>query len=218
MSEKKFMELLNLYLDREIDAEDALRLEAEVASNPRRRRLYDQYCRIQKACSMLTGAPASGSVDTRDVVTAFPAPSFWGQAPLLASLALAACLLVAVGIRERAAAGARDPLDPAVAPARALAATVDQPASPDAMTAVFLARPASPAQQGAAQFTALESPSQDAELGWIGGVHMAPMFPAPNSQLIADPKSGAGAPGLVDPQTGRAVQEPVEMTAFRFQR
>jgi hypothetical protein len=116
-------------------------------------------------------------------------------------------------MRERAGLTA-----PMAAAPRTIASTVDLPASSDAMTPVFLARAPSSVQPGAAGFTALDSPSQDAELGWIGGVRMAPMFPAPNSQMIADPKSGPVAAGLLDPQTGRVVQEPVEMTAFRFQR
>jgi hypothetical protein len=213
MNDKKFMELLNLYLDREIDADDALRLEAEVAANRKRRKVYDQYCRMQKACSMLTSEPAAGAADHGGAVVTFPARSFWGREALLGAMAAAACILVAVGMRERAASGAAD-----LAAPRTLASTVDLPAPSDAMTPVFLAREPSSVQPGAAGFTALDSPSQDAELGWIGGVHMAPMFPAPNSELIMDPKSGLRAAGLVDPQTGRLVQEPVEMTAFRFQR
>jgi hypothetical protein len=213
MNDKKFMELLNLYLDREIDADDALRLEAEVASDPDRRKIYDQYCRMQKACSMLTDEAAAGAADPDRVVVAFPVPSFWARTPLIGALAAAACILIVVRIRERAAPDA----GPAVSP-RTLASTVDLPASTEAMTPVFLARAPSSAQSGAAGFTALDSPSQDAALGWIGGVHMAPMFPAPNSELIADPKSEAKAAGLLDPQTGRVDQEPVEMTAFRFQR
>jgi hypothetical protein len=213
MNDKKFMELLNLYLDREIDAADALKLEAEVASNRERRRVYDQYCRIQKACSMLTGGPAAEAAEPGGAVVAFPAAPFWGQSKLIGSLAAAACVLVIVGMRERAVPLAAEPAAP-----RSFASTVDLPAQPDAMTAVFLARAPASVQPGAAGFTALDSPSQDAELGWIGGVHMAPMFPAPNTDLISDPKTGVRPAGLVDPQTGRVVQEPVEMTAFRFQR
>jgi hypothetical protein len=54
MKDSEFIELLNLYLDHEISAADAARLEAEVQSNPARRRIYQQYCRMQKACKLLT--------------------------------------------------------------------------------------------------------------------------------------------------------------------
>lgn len=53
MSEREFIELLNLYLDHEIAPADAARLEAEVRGNPERRRTYLEYCRMQKACAIL---------------------------------------------------------------------------------------------------------------------------------------------------------------------
>ncbi len=53
MKDSEFIELLNLYLDREISAADAARLEAEVQSSPDRRRLYREYCEMQKACQIL---------------------------------------------------------------------------------------------------------------------------------------------------------------------
>lgn len=52
MKESEFIELLNLYLDHEISTADAARLEAEVQANPARRRVYQQYCRMQKACKL----------------------------------------------------------------------------------------------------------------------------------------------------------------------
>jgi hypothetical protein len=53
MKDSEFIELLNLYLDHEISADNAARLEAEVQGNPERRRVYRQYCRMQKACTLL---------------------------------------------------------------------------------------------------------------------------------------------------------------------
>lgn len=53
MNDTEFIELLNLYLDHEISAADAARLEAEVQANPARRRVYQQYCRMQKACKIV---------------------------------------------------------------------------------------------------------------------------------------------------------------------
>lgn len=53
MKDSEFIELLNLYLDHEISAADAARLEAEVQNNPARRKVYEQYCRMQKACKVL---------------------------------------------------------------------------------------------------------------------------------------------------------------------
>lgn len=53
MKDSEFKALLNLYLDHEISAADAARLEAEVQRDPQRRKVYEQYCRMQKACKML---------------------------------------------------------------------------------------------------------------------------------------------------------------------
>lgn len=52
MKESEFIQLLNLYLDHELSAADAARLEAEVQANPARRKIYQQYCRMQKACKL----------------------------------------------------------------------------------------------------------------------------------------------------------------------
>lgn len=66
MKDTEFIELLNLYLDHELTPADCARLEAEVKTNPIRRRVYEQYCRMQKACSELAAdfaaeAPASNA-------------------------------------------------------------------------------------------------------------------------------------------------------------
>jgi hypothetical protein len=53
MRDSEFLELLNLYLDHEISEADAARLEAEVQGNAKRRAIYLEYCRMQKACKVL---------------------------------------------------------------------------------------------------------------------------------------------------------------------
>jgi hypothetical protein len=55
MKDAEFIELLNLYLDHEISPADAARLEAEVHGNPARLRIYQDYCRMEKACKLLAG-------------------------------------------------------------------------------------------------------------------------------------------------------------------
>jgi hypothetical protein len=54
MNDSEFLELLNLYLDHEISAADAARLEGEVQHNTQRRAVYREYCRMHKACTLLT--------------------------------------------------------------------------------------------------------------------------------------------------------------------
>jgi hypothetical protein len=49
MNDRKFLELLNLYIDGEIKPPDAVALELEVKTNPARRKTYNQYCRLHRA-------------------------------------------------------------------------------------------------------------------------------------------------------------------------
>jgi hypothetical protein len=53
MNDSKFIELLNLFLDHEITPADAKLLESEVQRSPARRRIYSEYCEMQKACLVL---------------------------------------------------------------------------------------------------------------------------------------------------------------------
>ena len=77
MKDSEFIALLNLYLDHEISAADAARLEAEVQVNPARRKVYQQYCRMQKACRVLaadfTTADSSPATEAEKKVVAFDA-------------------------------------------------------------------------------------------------------------------------------------------------
>jgi hypothetical protein len=100
MKDSEFTELLNLYLDHEISAADAARLEAEVMSNPARHRIYQDYCRMQKACKLLaaefeTGTPTGtpGRVVAFDQGRSLRRGAAWRYAS--GALAAAACLAVA---------------------------------------------------------------------------------------------------------------------------
>jgi hypothetical protein len=206
MNDREFIELLNLYVDREISAEDALRLEAEVASRPRRRNVYDQYCRIQKACAKLSeGNYTSALSQTDPSLVSFPAERSWRLAPFVAGMAAAAAVALAiVGIRGRLVPQAASPVLAAAAPARAVSAPSDADMS---MKPVFLARQA-PDQAG----------PQVAQLSWIGDVRLAPVSTSANADFLLGPRADLKAAVMADPQNARDTQEPVEMTAFRFQR
>jgi hypothetical protein len=81
MNDKKFLAQLNLYLDGEIDPAGAAELEHEILSNPARRRIYTDYCRIHRATKLaydqfrLAGAEgdASAATDLRPSHTPVPA-------------------------------------------------------------------------------------------------------------------------------------------------
>ena len=53
MKESKFVELLNLYIDQEINPSEAELLEEEIQRDPARRRVYLQYCRMHRASAVL---------------------------------------------------------------------------------------------------------------------------------------------------------------------
>jgi anti-sigma factor RsiW len=53
MNDHRFIELLNLYLDHQINPAEAVELEAAVHSSPALRRTYEEYCQLQRGCSQL---------------------------------------------------------------------------------------------------------------------------------------------------------------------
>jgi hypothetical protein len=217
MNDREFIELLNLYLDREISPEDSLRLEAEVLSRPDRRQVYDEYCRMQKACSMLAEETADAPVAS---IPARRAPS-WGLGPMVAGLA-AACLIVVVGLRiERGS----NPVHSGIA--------VDQPntgasiaSSPaparqaDSMEAVFQTRLQAPANRVSASgvFVSFDPVQSDSQLNWIGSVRLAPVASVTNPDFRLAPRQDLKGAVLSDAHGEHDSELPGEMTAFRFQR
>lgn len=217
MNEREFLELLNLYVDREISAEDALRLEAEVYANPRRRNIYNQYCKMHKACSMLSEERlASVLGETDPSVVSFPYPRRWGFGQVFGGMAAAAAFaVVVVALRNHdrnfpvATMGSPVALAPAAAPA------------PDTMKPVFFARQPLDASGRVTQrdlVASFDSPAQVFQLNWIGDVHMVPVFSATNPNIFLNPKADLKSAVLAEPQGGRDDGEPVDLAAFRFQR
>ena len=224
MNDREFIELLNLYVDREICPEDAVRLEAEVGTHPERRRVYDQYCRMQKACSMLSAQlPEAALGGPERPVVAFPEPGAWRIGPVFVGLATAACIIAFFGLRERSVSNAGRSPSAAVdsGRSRSVPDTMDLSLAPDPMRSVFFAPiPGSQAALAAPKpvlVMAEQAPQLD-QLGWIGDIHMAPVFSAANPDFLLTPKALQKAAASDEPQNGRAPQEPGEMTAFRFQR
>ncbi len=124
MNDSEFIEYLNLYLDHEITAADAARLEAEVQRSPERRRIYRDYCRMQKACMVLAkdfnDEAASAAAQERGTLELEGARRFswgtgvWGAAGLFA---VAACVaLVFIANRKPGASPVGRPVVSSVAP------------------------------------------------------------------------------------------------------
>lgn len=53
MKDHRFIELVNLYIDRQISPAEATELETELQANPRRRQVYQQYCRMHRATQLV---------------------------------------------------------------------------------------------------------------------------------------------------------------------
>ena len=225
MSEREFIELLNLYVDQEIGANDAVRLEAEVTANPERRRVYDQYCRMHKACSMLGSELATaheGPVERK--VVEFPVSRASRLRPMAAGLAAAACLAVVFVVKYRMAEDREPTTLATVAPdvPRTVPDTVEFSPDQDSMKAVFTAR-LTPSQTGRTEqakalfAVSTETPAA-AQLNWIGDVRLSPVFPSASPDLLLTPKADLKTGVTDDGSVERLSQEAVEMTAFRFQR
>lgn len=53
MNDTRFIELVNLYVDRQISPAEHAELELEIQSDPRRRQVYLQYCRMHRATKLV---------------------------------------------------------------------------------------------------------------------------------------------------------------------
>ena len=214
MKEREFIELLNLYVDREISAEDALRLESAVLDDPKRREVYDQYCRMAKACTMLTEDTMASAAEP--IAVDFRPHRAWGFGPFAAGLAAAAvCAAVIITFKYRASELASLALSSPVAVAAPPAAPA--PVADLDMKPVFLVHPLDLTAAGAArlQLAATDRPAN--QLDWIGAIHLTPVLNATNSDLMS-PRTSLKPAALTGLPAAADSDEQGEMTAFRFQR
>lgn len=203
MKDSEFIALLNLYVDHEIGAEDSARLEAAVAGDPERRRIYRQYCQMQKACSLL--AQEQRASEPEEVAFAAGAENRvrrgYSAAVWLGGLAAAAGIaaLVAVNTVNRAV--------PAARPAATLAA------------AGRTAQPAPSAQPTfALQLQAPSAPGVSTDLAWMKTVQFAPLQQiSPDKILALDSKDTLESDNQAVADRP-ASQDAVNTTAFQFQR
>lgn len=102
MKENRFIELLNLYIDRQITAAETAELEAELQGNPKRQAVYRQYCQIHTATKQVYASfrasaaenPAADSAQT-GVIELFESRrrrTHWAY--YAGGLAAAACLAI----------------------------------------------------------------------------------------------------------------------------
>ncbi len=180
MTNTEFIELLNLYLDHELSAADAARLEAEVIANPAHRRTYEQYCRMQNACKALAAdfvaeAPAASTeriLAFESGVSRRSPAGLFAVGSLAAAAACAAFLLIGRGGQP---AG------------NDLSVAVTQ--TPSAPVAAETVADSAPRANGIVQrsslmgdsifLTGLNAQATESavapQLAWIQGVHLTPM-------------------------------------------
>lgn len=231
MKDTRFTELVNLYVDRQISPEEQAELELEIQSNPQRRRIYQQYCRMHRATKLVyesfrahaeqeTGVPARPASIAR-IDERRRARTRWAYAA--GTLAAAACLTFVVSrmnftpntgdvMTREISAAMTTPAAPAVAVAPAPAA--NSPARTDAV-----ARPGFVSLRDAeADYATMLAAVRQEEQRLIS---LGQPGPGPRLSLFDD--------GVFDDRrllpvrppnafTGRSQRTQVEFTAFQFQR
>ncbi|HVS52354.1 MAG TPA: hypothetical protein VHD62_08360 [Opitutaceae bacterium] len=234
MKDSEFIELLNLYLDHEISAANAARLEAEVLGNPARRRVYQDYCRMQKACKVLAhefgteAATIGGEGKVVPFETAAPRRTGFYVAGAFAAAAACAALVFVVQSHHQPA-----PATPALA-------QVTNPASVDAKALVAAAPAAGDRAIGPTVMVRETSTPQPANTLLLSGVaksaDQSPLFvgvdqTAPqfawlnNTQLspvqrvsIDEFRSSARRPAATPVRASANSQPPTEWVVIRWQK
>ena len=243
MKDARFTELLNLYLDHRLSADEAAELEAEVMRNPARRRVYDNYCRMQRACNLLfesecENAPRSlalaRSLNEVERKLAAPAdarvrrPVVWLGWSGAAAAACVVVVSVAVVLRSRSPGLTAAPTVAAVAsPAMGGAALEATPVisvvSPDGIVSDIVVATAAPAAQPAASApdALVQQWSRQAAQRWIDTEAEALV----NSRLVDDGRFEMRRVGATDEfpsfQTTARTEAGSwrgELTAYQFQR
>ena len=226
MKDQEFIELLNLYLDHEISAGDAARLEAEVQASASRRALYTQYCRMQKACTAL-GADFRAAnevafdpaVAARERARSQRQAVIYGFGTFAAAAACVAFILIGRGRPTATEAADSRPVEisAVVTPAAAIAPRTGGIVQRPMMVADPLLL--SGRHHGEAELAMVVHQTPES-LAWIQGVQLAPLqLGVAAAELRFDT-----SPTTLRPEARTLVTSPataektVEMTAFRFEK
>lgn len=239
MNEPRFIELLNLYVDQQLSAEEASELEAEIQQNPARHRTYQQYCRMQRACTQLfeherTAAPSSTALsramaDADRKVVAFPERSrrpAWSLGFSFAAVAAAACVAFVVvrqtdgtgksiGAGAEFAASEKTPVTVTAPGSVALVTAEPAPVQVEEFKSVFTAQsiriPAKPAM-----FFVNASGQDDLQLlDWTHQVQLKPLRKVSAEEFAFETRAATKTPTMLFSPT--TTNEPAkEQAAFTF--
>lgn len=236
MNDKKFIELLNLYVDREISSEEAAALEQAIASSPERRKVYLQYCRIHKASVMLAESYRSDSIpegsilgraasDADRKIAEFPSRQSrgpaWAWFTGLGVAAAAACVALVV-VRNEGASTAP------IAPRDVTFTSTERTSSPQLVATPIPITSVAVANRERAKvgmFVNAQAPmdqvvfagSNAETLAWMDGVQLPVLHPVAPEKLVFEAKT-QGHPEQRVFRTRGTSDAKVEMTAFEFQK
>ena len=232
MKDNRFIDLLNLYIDRQITAEETAELEAEIQQSPQRQAVYRQYCQIHAASKLVYESFRAGAAEQPAVPSGRPATielfenrrrrvAGWTYA--VSGLAAAACVAFAfvryqhANITDTQALLAKpQPVAVAAVPARA----VEAPAKPAVAVAQATPSPVSlRSAETPANYSAMLAAlrEQDAERTLASERWQS----ARAQSLFDDHLFDAKAPAVAEPDQRtlrRQTAQQVEMTVFQFQR
>lgn len=240
MNERRFIELLNLYVDDQLGPDEASELESAVMSDISRRRTYEQYCRLQRGCALLGDsaralAPSSQGFarSLREAERKIAAPrgrSPWRTSyPMFATAAMAACVAVVFVVNR---SQQRSPImgegafeiasTPNVAESRNTVAAA-LPASPRESLSVFEA-PSTPSNMGGTGLLVVHN-AREAEIAandpeafaWMQRIELLPSQP-----LVVDEQAFDSAPTLQPDhrvfRSRHGMRGKAEFAAFQFHR
>ncbi|HWA27825.1 MAG TPA: hypothetical protein VG734_19375 [Lacunisphaera sp.] len=232
MKDQRFIELLNLYIDRQINAAETAELETEIQQNPKRQAVYRQYCKIHTATKLVYASFRANASeqpvlpsDRTGVVELFEAKRRKNNFAYVATgLAAAACLALAL-VRYNQSSPVASPVVtarveasvPAVAPAVAApVAPVAAPAVEPEVGLVSLRNNATNSAELSAMLAVMRE--QDEERAMASG-HLQPARIQP---LFDDGLFNTNRATPVPDQRGFRIQpagaQQVEAAAFQFQR
>lgn len=229
MKDHRFIELVNLYIDRQISAAETAELEAEIQASPQRRAVYRQYCQLHSATkqvyeSFRTSAEPQTRVPAGRVINAdFSRRPRANWIHYAGGLAAAACLAVVFVRYNSGSAPATNELAQAATTPAVQVATVTPPApvaservaAAPAATLVSLQDHVSAEPDYAAMLAALRREEQRA---FANGEIQSSRLPSLFDDGVFDARQFAPASNQ---RTFRGKQTPAqqaEFTAFQFQR
>ena len=220
MKDNEFIELLNLYLDHEISAENAARLESEVQRDPARRRIYHDYCRLHKACTLLA---ADATIEAPAVTEFASARRSWFSNIYAGAGLMAAAACAAFVFFNRAPVSNDGTALTGTAPLAVNQTTVTAPPAQAAreIPQTVTVRPRQDGFQPVVMRTRLDSNAapnetvQDLRLNWMEKMQLSSLPQASVDSLRFETKS----PVTTNPhQLGSKQSETFESAAWQFQR